>query len=468
MPLSPGQLSLFTAAGVILILLGFFITRLVCSRSLSPVLAWALAPVVGAGVCSVIAFGFRRPMFTIEWLLLIACSVAWYLESPRSMPERWYEKARVPLLTLVLAAALGWVLDESIAMVAHLPNGGTDGWGIWNSHARFVFRDGPNWRAHIVNSVHADYPLLVPLLHARIWRYAGESTDLSGLWEVLFGLAGVTLLTAFVARLRGATAGIIMGLVLLGTPIYLQSAAGQDADVPLSIFYLAAVSLLILASEQAEDAARLLTLAGFMAGCAAWTKNEGLLFVAATSTVLLAPLAGRTPGTLRRFGRYTLGLALPLLAVMFFKLTNPAQTYLFQSRQYAEVMAKLTDPSRYALIASQTWHTLRTFGHWESWPMIPLLAFVLLAGVNRKCVRSAGWLSSVAVLGMVACGYFAIYVITPMDLRWHLDTSLERLMMQLWPPTLCVLAAAMRGTTIPLLGQGGVAATSNKISRSML
>jgi hypothetical protein len=30
-------------------------------------------------------------------------------------------------------------------------------------------------------------------------------------------------------------------------------------------------------------------------------------------------------------------------------------------------------------------------------------------------------------------GYLVFYVITPYELKWHLETSLSRLLMQLWP-----------------------------------
>jgi len=34
---------------------------------------------------------------------------------------------------------------------------------------------------------------------------------------------------------------------------------------------------------------------------------------------------------------------------------------------------------------------------------------------------------------LTLCGYFAVYVITPNELYWHLRFSLNRLFLQLWP-----------------------------------
>ncbi|MEK6534682.1 MAG: hypothetical protein AABZ40_03350, partial [Thermodesulfobacteriota bacterium] len=38
-----------------------------------------------------------------------------------------------------------------------------------------------------------------------------------------------------------------------------------------------------------------------------------------------------------------------------------------------------------------------------------------------------------AVLLLILAGYFFVYVTTPLDLGYHLATSLNRLFLQLWP-----------------------------------
>src|SRR5215471_18494005 len=284
------QLLRFGAAVAVLVALGFLLIRLACGREMTRSLSWAFAPVVGAGACSLIEFVFRRPMFTVELLLLLVLFVHAYASENLDVSKRRLSQPVIPALVLVFAFAAAWVLSDSVTMVDRLPNGGTDGWAIWNSHARFLYRDGPHWAVDIKNSFHPDYPLLVPLMSARIWRYAGDSTDLSGLWAVLFGLAGAALLTVTVMESRSVVAGVIAGVVLLGTPMYLQAAAGQEADVPLAVFYLATIALLMQASQKEPDNSRIIALSGFTAGCAAWTKNEGILFLLATTLIMLAPI----------------------------------------------------------------------------------------------------------------------------------------------------------------------------------
>ena len=51
--------------------------------------------------------------------------------------------------------------------------------------------------------------------------------------------------------------------------------------------------------------------------------------------------------------------------------------------------------------------------------------------------------SSIALLAIFVAYFFA-YVITPMDLTWHLSTSLGRLYVQLWPSFIFLFLAALR------------------------
>jgi hypothetical protein len=161
-------------------------------------------------------------------------------------------------------------------------------------------------------------------------------------------------------------------------------------------------------------------------------------------TVVLAPVVIRPVATLRRLGAFIGGLLPPLLVIAYFKLAIAPPTDLFNQRGYQEVMAKATDPARYAMILDSIKTTSWSFGGWTMQPVILLLLFIALWGINRKTLWSGGWLSCVSVLGMVALGYFAIYVITPLDLRYHLDTSLSRLCLHLWPSVLLMIGLAAR------------------------
>ena len=133
---------------------------------------------------------------------------------------------------------------------------------------------------------HTDYPLLLSGSIARCWTWlAGDPHWIPQLIAAAFTLLGAGLLTAGVGRLRGSNQGWLAGLSLLGTVLYLVRGASLYADVPLSFFILAALVLLALYDAGQRPSPGLLVLAGLSAALAAWTKNEGAMFLAIVLTV---------------------------------------------------------------------------------------------------------------------------------------------------------------------------------------
>jgi hypothetical protein len=54
-------------------------------------------------------------------------------------------------------------------------------------------------------------------------------------------------------------------------------------------------------------------------------------------------------------------------------------------------------------------------------------------GVSRDPKIRPGIFSTAAILILMVTGYFAVYLLTPLPLEYHLATSLNRLYLQLWP-----------------------------------
>jgi hypothetical protein len=331
----------------------------------------------------------------------------------------------------------GWALATTYDRVDRTPLGGWDGWAIWNSHARVIYRDAKQWKTHIENTFHPDYPLLVPFSVVRSWRYVGgDVPGISGLVGLLLTFSGVCVLAAALAERRSLTLAVLIAVMLMSTPHYLVFGAFQEADVPLSLYILCTLVLLFFFFESAESSPGLLVLAGFMAGCAGWTKNEGLLFILALSVAMLAPVFGKPRLTLQRFGYYLAGLAFPLAVIIFFKATIAPQNDLMWNRHYEEIVGRIVDPNRYMMITESLVQQLQIFGLWVRNPVLPLLGVLLFSGVNWKTLRNPGWLTGLLTLLLVLLGYYGVYVLTPQDLRWHLDTSLHRLLLHLWPSAL--------------------------------
>ncbi len=442
-------------------LLGYFVTTFLVPPKSARALAWAFAPAVGAGASSLIFFVFRRPIFTVEIALLTLFALGFLARSmlfrEPAPPISW----RPSLFGLVLSGAVALAVYGLLLRADRMPHGDWDAWAIWNTHARFLHRDGRTWSDHIRYTVHGDYPLLTPLLTARLWRFTGEEVPEAGsLLGIMFALSGVAVLLSTLSQLRDIQLALLMALVLIGTPYYLDRGVSQYADVPLAVFMISTIALISLHWEREPDRFGPLVLAGFTAGCAGWTKNEGLLFILATCIVLLLPVFRDPAVTFRRFASFSLGLLLPLAVISYFKLAIAPRYDLIEDLRYQETIQRITSIDRHAVILKSLARSAWFFGAWAMQPMIPLFAFIALRGANRRVFRSQGGFAGLSILGIVLAGYYAVYLITPIPLQDHLDSSLDRLLIHLWPSFLLVLSLMARskslsGSCSDTPGEGG-------------
>jgi hypothetical protein len=368
-----------------------------------------------------------------------------------------HEKTAPDWLLLVLRAAfvialLASLYSAVLRTIAHPHGDGWDAFAIWNLHARFLFRGDVHWRdgfTQLIPWSHPDYPLLLPAAIDHFWAGLGyESQIVPALIGLVFTFGTVGLLFSSLALLRGQISAILGGLTLLATPFFIEQGTAQYADVPLSFFILAAIVLLRL-YEQNSGRTRpreLLVFAGISCGFAAWTKNEGLLFLLAilaarllvffmTASKTATSEAPPQPKWNARQASASLafflaGLLPLLLLIAWFKHSVGASSELFSSIAFH----KLLDASRYHAILKWCGKDFLRFGDWFLIPGTVLLAGLYFAAPGKRMqTADPGSRASCIALVLTLAGYFLIYLITPYDLYWHLRFSLNRLFLQLWP-----------------------------------
>lgn len=346
------------------------------------------------------------------------------------------------------------------------PFGKWDAWKTWNLRAKLLLTSSEQLNTFLGQLGLGDapsYPLFLPTLIARAWFLSGGTPHLlPWLIQALFALGCVGLLTCGVQILRGQRAGLEAGILLLATAHFFGKigAATQYADVPLAFWFLLTLVLFSLREKSARPN-WCLFFAGLATGAAAWTKNEGLLFTVViffTQTVF-----SLRQGSLRSWGKDMLILAsgaLPFLAVdIWFKSTLPATVYLFQTAK-TPLLERITDLSRVSIIAKALSKELVNLGGGMLLLTVGYLIFVagddffMRRRNNREGQRKEsrrGWdtatIRAYLVCGLMFTGYLGVYLMTPADLKWQLDATLPRLLLQLW--VLYLLAFSLR------LGQGG-------------
>jgi hypothetical protein len=398
-------------------------------------LAVATSLVLAFGAASLIQYAWLvagKP--GLLGLVLLECAaLAGALSIPRAggrapAPEGG-ERAPRPFRVLLAVASAA----AAVAMLhtfRELPHGAWDAVDLWNARALGFARAGLD--ETLASARHPDYPLLLPLVISHAWAFVGPHDLVPRVVGVAFAAAGAAILYGATARLAGARAAAIATIVLLASPLWAFQAATQRADVALSCFALASVVALVLHERMRQPS--LLLLAGALLGCALWTKNEGIFFATAASLVWLA--GGRE--RLRSGWRIALGAAPFAAALVHHKLTCGATTDLIAG-QGAPTLERLADASRWLATAA-------AFAREGAFYAIAGGALLVLLARERRGAAPPGARFVWITLGLVLAGDFAVYVLTPHDLAWHLASSLERVLVQAWPLALFAAASLGPGT----------------------
>jgi hypothetical protein len=354
-------------------------------------------------------------------------------------PQLW-DWLALTAFGLIAIVALTSVIASSRAA----PHGDWDAWAIWNQHARFLFRGGAGdaWRGLFsIAWSQPDYPLLLPASVARVWAYAGHETTLGPILIAIgFGIAIVALVVTTI----GGRYGWIAGALMLGATTFLTQVPSQCADVPLACFIVATLAVTygdVLRIPNPESRTPAL-IAGAASAMAAWTKNEGVVFV------LLMFLIAVIVAVRRRDGRQLLwsiaGATSILIVVVGFKLALAPSSGLVEGQSLTVFLTRLMDPDRHmAVLGLMAQHAMR----WSApfafavFPIVSLVAAWMALRIG-EVVRVMA-----IVLGLMLASYYVVYVTTPFDITWHVTTSVDRLLVQLWPALVLTMFLGLRTVT---------------------
>jgi hypothetical protein len=356
-------------------------------------------------------------------------------EKPRPFPGNMILMAA---LVLSLALAIGAMSGSWEAN----PQGGWDAWAIWNLRARFLTAGGS--LAHrawspLLGYTHPEYPLLTSAFIARAWTYSHSmSAAVPIAVSCFFFLALISLAVGGVAAWHSRSLGLLLGLSLVATPTLAHVVSDQYADIPLACYFAGALVLTLLDRP---------LLAGLLAGLAAWTKDEGLLFavvfLAAAAVFRRPQLTGLLAGT-----------ALGGATAVFFKAILARGTASLLNASLPSLAQHLSDPARYRQVvgAMGAEFTNMTAGWYH--PILPALALAIALRFEIQRRRDVLFCCIVALF--LFTGYFFVYIITPNDLTWQLQTSLSRLYVQFWPVFLLTIWTALRAPETTAIVQAQV------------
>lgn len=359
---------------------------------------------------------------------------------------------------VLLAVILSQVL-YSFAYSLTMPLSGWDALFIWFLKARAFFLDGSVEAAFLTDPAyaqdHPEYPLLVPLAVTWIYAAIGAAQEEAG--KVIYPLQFAALLSVFhygVRRFTGSrTAGLLFTALLSVTPLILVHAAGfpvqidpgftgKDltgyADLTLSAYFLAAGLFIFLYAR--EGRGPFAFIASLMLAMGAWTKNEGLTFALLGFLILAASALFSGRRDFRTLALAAIPLALFILPWSAYKTALGLGSDYVQSMGpgvFFSNLSRLGEIIPYAGAFMFLKPGVIGLGWW---------AYAASALLSVRSLISARTLTLHAlILGQLGA-YVFVYIITPVDLKWHLGTSLDRLVLHLIP--LAMLAAALHISTL--------------------
>jgi hypothetical protein len=352
------------------------------------------------------------------------------IPSPHEPAPRW--------LWFLLAAACAVAAAAFFEHNRRFPDGGWDAWMIWNMRARFLERTSdlrPAFSPALSFRVHADYPWLVPGAVAQAVVLAGRERMVSEAVAAVFGILAVAIAPLSLARMHGSRWGLLGALAVVSVPSFAIFTSNQQADVPLAVFFSSASALIALSYARPERPLSMLALAGFAAGLGAWTKNEGALY----AVCLAAGLLWRARD-LRAALAFAAGAVPACILLLEFKLTLSPANDLVHFSTPALALAHLLDPLRWGDLIVRL---LRRIVFFQSFGLWLVAEAVVVAFVIRRLPSTPVG----AALLLASGGLILLYVLQPHSLDWLVRTSVDRIVMQLWPTAVLVTFPALARTT---------------------
>lgn len=412
---------------------------------------------VGLGVSALLYFIYLiffagKPYFLyVELLLLLIVLIFAYLKT-KTTAQTFYSQPGISSLQIVILTIAGFVFVSSFLGVVNYARqrarGDWDAWMIYNRTARFIYRGQEAWQDAFSEDLgvifHADYPPLLSLNIASRWNILDEETAYVPMFQsILFSLASLGLCFGALASLNSlGQAGL--GIILLGgVSFFLHEGGRQQADVPLAFYMLASIVFLFFYVYEKRPV--LIVFAGFTAGLAAWTKNEGILFLAVSAGIM--GVAALWKRSFQELFLYFIGLLLPLVFLFYFKLqiTRPNE---FLSGEGIKITQSLIDFSRHQMIFNSFKNFFLHSGGWYNIGIFLILCVYFLICHSRIKNNSGMIFISFAIFACQILGYYVIYLITPNDLEWQLNYSLNRLFVQIYPAVVFVVLIASQSPEI--------------------
>jgi len=279
---------------------------------------------------------------------------------------------------------------------------------------------------------HGDYPLFIPLSETWIYMFLGRWNDL--LVKALFPMFLLAVLIIFyftLKRLIGKRLALISGFFLATIPHFLNYATIGYADFALTMFYCTGFFYIFLWISYKRET-KYLFLATCLAVLAIGAKHEGVMFLFINIALLaLFALLNRKVITRAELGGIGFFLVVTLVSTIawfaYFHMLGFSNEFVNKETLHFSVVVK--NLNRIPLILYE--YQKHVFGP-KKWNISFLVFFIGLALYFKTAFREHFKYITFSIL-LAFAGYSFFYLITPLEIRYHLQTSGSRLLIHFLP-----------------------------------
>ena len=378
--------------------------------------------------------------------MLVICYLAWLpgLDSAGFfLPAAALLAGCIVLLGREIASGR-WLAPLVLACLALIaaasPTGDWDARSIWLFHAKRIYLDHSlaSQLDGYASWSHNDYPVLVPAVSASLARLLGHWNEVVPKLAGLLVMAPALIVLARRLTFTGMAAWLVLLLFCAGKLL-----VNGYMDAVLALYFVAAFALALEISDGRDGqvgSARPVGHRALATACLAFVvlallKNEGLFALAAivAGVGLVALWQGRRPH--RRFMLIVVLALVPILHWKWLANAHGVSNYLINSNMGSHALARLQDWSSLLLILESMF---------LAWPvLLPISLSLLFAWRFRRdpCCQAAA-LAAGAYSAIIFCAYLS----TPLDLAWHLQTSVDRVML---PVSLLLGYGVARCASVP-------------------
>ncbi len=416
---------------------------------------------IGIGVLSVLNFiAFNFPFSQNNYfvsklfnkilliMLALSCLVVLFYDiklNPIQIKFKSISFSKI-LFSLFVLCGLIFIFDRFWAISAENSHGGWDAWSIWNLHARFIFLAGSDWKRLFSPEMvwsHTDYPLMTPAMIVFGWKIlANESKLIPMILGGVFLFSTLGLVFSTLKTVRNEQIAIL-GLLFLGFSLpFIEEASLQYADVPLAYYFAAIFSLTLISMKNKQKSNTLFFVIGSLVGFASWTKNEGQLFGLIYIVCFIFLVFIIEKQLWKKLGAIILGI-LPMTIILIIFKSLTLGNDLISTLGSKNNLLNITSVERYSVVLRTAFRILMDFGQANVNLFVLLAVLLLFVGIQRQAVNR-GTMFALVVLFFTFCSYLFVYVLTPKDITWHMNTSFFRLMIQLYPSLIIVVFSILR------------------------